>query len=195
MVYELETDGYDTEAALEQVTEDNNTHPMKSNVDDTQPRESVFEDTHTGESVVGDTHLWDSDVDYLYSWDWSDVDDTHPGDMLTSPTRGNLMLTPTPGKLMLTSPTRGRESDVEDGQSQNPAFEKLSHKQCPNRWTVLNWVNEPFANILQRTSDISAKNPNGNQKENMPWGKGFILKRKVGQANAGGVQGTLFTDH
>lgn len=135
MVYELETDGYDTEAALEQVTEDNNTHPMKSNVDDTQPRESVFEDTHTGESVVGDTHLWDSDVDYLYSWDWSDVDDTHPGDMLTSPTRGNLMLTPTPGKLMLTSPTRGRESDVEDGQSQK------SSVQGTFPYTVSNPVN------------------------------------------------------
>ena len=135
MVYELETDGYDTEAALERVTEDNNTHPMKSNVDDTQPRESVFEDTHTGESVVGHTHLWDSDVDYLYSWDWSDVDDTHPGDILTSPTRGNLMLTPTPGKLMLTSPTRGRESDVEDGQSQK------SSVQGTFPYTVSNPVN------------------------------------------------------
>ena len=37
---------------------------------------------------------------------------------LTSTTRGNLMLTPTPGKLMLTSPTQGRESDIEDAQSQ-----------------------------------------------------------------------------
>lgn len=111
------------------------THPMKSNVDDTQPRESDFEDTHTGESVVGDTHLWDSDVDYLHSWDWSDVDDTHPGEMLTSPTRGNLMLTPTPGKLMLTSPTRGRESDVEDGQSQK------SSVQGTFPYTVSNPVN------------------------------------------------------
>ena len=114
----------DTEAALEQVTDVDDTHPMKSNVDDTQPRESDFEDTHTGESVVGDTHLWDSDVDYLHSWDWSDVDDTHPGEMLTSPTRGNLMLTFTPGKLMLTSPTRGRESDVEDAQSQKSSVQR-----------------------------------------------------------------------
>ena len=125
----------DTEAALEQVTDVDDTHPMKSNVDDTQPRESDFEDTHTGESVVGDTHLWDSDVDYLHFWDWSDVDDTHPGEMLTSPTRGNLMLTPTPGKLMLTSPTRGRESDVEDAQSQK------SSVQGTFPYTVSNPVN------------------------------------------------------
>ena len=125
----------DTEAALEQVTDVDDTHPMKSNVDDTQPRESDFEDTHTEESVVGDTHLWNSDVDYLHSWDWSDVDDTHPGEMLTSPTRGNLMLTPTPGKLMLTSLTRGRESDVEDGQSQK------SSVQGTFPYTVSNPVN------------------------------------------------------
>ena len=125
----------DTEAALEQVTDVDDNHPMKSNVDDTQPRESDFEDTHTGESVVGDTHLWDSDVDYLHSWDWSDVDDTHPGEMLTSPTRGNLMLTPTPGKLMFTSPPRGRESDVEDGQSQK------SSVQGTFPYTVSNPVN------------------------------------------------------
>ena len=51
------------------------------------------------------------------------VADTHPGEMLTSPTRGNLMLTPTPGKLMLTSPTRGRESDVEDAESQKSSVQ------------------------------------------------------------------------
>ena len=64
----------------------------------------------------------------------------------------------------------------------NPAFKELSHKHCPTRWIVLNWVNELFANILQRTSYISAKNPNCDQKENMPWGKVCILKRKIGQA-------------
>ena len=123
------------EAALEQVTDVDDTHPRKSNVDDAQPKESDFGDTHTGESAVGDTHLWDSDVDDLHSWEWSDVDDTHPGDMLTSPTRGNLMLTPTQGKLMLTSPTRVRESDVEDAQSQKPSVQGT----FPN--TVSNPVN------------------------------------------------------
>ena len=63
MVYELETDGYDTEAALEQVTDVDNTHPRKSHVDDTQPKESDFGDTHTEKSVVGEPHLCDSDVD------------------------------------------------------------------------------------------------------------------------------------
>ena len=50
----------------------------------------------------------------------SNLPKTKSPDRTLGRTRGKLMLTPTQGKLMLTSPTRGRESDVEDAESQKP---------------------------------------------------------------------------
>lgn len=46
----------------------------------------------------------------------------------------------------------------------------------PGELCWIEWMNFLLLNILQRTSDISAKNPNWNQNENIPWGKGCILK-------------------
>ena len=117
--------------------------------------------------------------------------------MLTTSTPGtDLMLTiPTPGNVNVTHP---RESDVDTYSGETDVNVTYSREGIwcwrwpipkiqrsrnfpiysvqPGELCWIEWMNFLLLNILQRTSDISAKNPNWNQNENMPWGKGCILK-------------------
>jgi len=165
-------------------------------------KESDIDDTQSGEYDVNNTRpyeriwCWRHPPQGICFWwhpPWeSDVDDTHIGE---SDVKNNAP--PPPGP---------RESDVDDA---NPNPQKIRHWKnflMEGIRSRLCWIKSMtfFSHSsLQRTFGISANSSRSNQRENMLRGKGYILKwffsshspQKVRQANAAGVQRTLFTGH